>query len=44
MVLEAGANMPRVQVSDDSGETLDTGEFLGKTLVLWFYPKDATPG
>lgn len=43
-MLEAGADMPRISVLDDSGKMLNTGEFLGKTLVLWFYPKDATPG
>jgi len=43
-VLEAGSEMPRVTVTGDAGETLNTGDLLGKTLVLWFYPKDATPG
>ena len=43
-MLEAGAKMPRVTVTDDAGKTIDTGDLTGKTLVLWFYPKDATPG
>lgn len=43
-MLEAGAAMPRIQTLDDAGSSVNTGDFLGKTLVLWFYPKDATPG
>ena len=26
------------------GETRTLGDFAGKTLVLWFYPKADTPG
>ena len=43
-MLESGAALPRVTVLDDAGASVDTGSFVGKTLVLWFYPKDATPG
>lgn len=43
-MLETGAKMPRVAVLDDSGNTVNTADLLGKTLVLWFYPKDDTPG
>jgi thioredoxin-dependent peroxiredoxin len=43
-VLETGDTIPRMRVPDDTGGTIDTGDLLGKTLVLWFYPKDDTPG
>jgi peroxiredoxin Q/BCP len=43
-VLETGAKLPQLSVLDDSGNTVTTGDLLGKTLVLWFYPKDDTPG
>ena len=43
-VLEAGSTMPSMTVLDDSGNSVETGALLGKTLVLWFYPKDDTPG
>ncbi len=43
-VLAEGAKIPSVTVLDDSGNSVDTGELTGKTLVLWFYPKDDTPG
>lgn len=36
--------MPSLRVTDDEGKTFDTKDFLGKSLVLWFYPKDDTPG
>lgn len=36
--------MPRVRSVDDLGNPINTGDFLGKPLVLWFYPKDDTPG
>jgi peroxiredoxin Q/BCP len=36
--------MPRITVLDDAGKTLNTSDLMGKTLVLWFYPKDDTPG
>ncbi|HEV3155014.1 MAG TPA: redoxin domain-containing protein [Candidatus Baltobacteraceae bacterium] len=43
-MLQAGAAMPRVTVLDDTGREVDTAQFAGKPLVLWFYPKDDTPG
>ncbi len=43
-MLEAGAKMPHITVLDDGGKAVNTGDLLGKPLVLWFYPKDNTPG
>ena len=43
-VLDEGAKIPRMAVLDDSGKTVNTSDLAGKTLVLWFYPKDDTPG
>lgn len=43
-MLQAGDAMPRARIADDAGKEVDTAEFLGSPLVLWFYPKDATPG
>jgi thioredoxin-dependent peroxiredoxin len=43
-LLEAGAHMPDVTLLDDTGATVKTMDLLGKTLVLYFYPKDDTPG
>ncbi len=43
-MLSKGAQMPVVAVLDDGGSTIETSGLLGRTLVLWFYPKDDTPG
>lgn len=43
-MLAEGDRLPHLSVSDDSGRQLDTNELLGKTLVVYFYPKDDTPG
>jgi len=43
-MLETGAKLPAVKLADDSGAELSTKELLGKPLVVYFYPKDDTPG
>jgi peroxiredoxin Q/BCP len=43
-MLETGAKLPAVKLADDSGEQFSIKELLGKPLVIYFYPKDDTPG
>ncbi|HEV3157067.1 MAG TPA: peroxiredoxin [Candidatus Baltobacteraceae bacterium] len=43
-MLDVGDTLPIVTVLDDRGRSRSTREFLGKYLVLYFYPKDDTPG
>ena len=43
-MLKVGASMPSVTVEDDAGKKLKTKDLIGKPLVLYFYPKDDTPG
>jgi peroxiredoxin Q/BCP len=43
-MLETGAKLPAVRLADDSGATISTKDLIGKPLVLYFYPKDDTPG
>jgi peroxiredoxin len=43
-MLDVGAKVPRVTVLDDTGKTVNSGDLFKNTLVLWFYPKDDTPG
>jgi peroxiredoxin Q/BCP len=43
-MLETGSKLPALKVADDSGKLLSTKELIGKPLVLYFYPKDDTPG
>lgn len=43
-MLEAGIKAPDFSLSDQHGNTISISEFLGKKIVLYFYPKDNTPG
>lgn len=43
-MLEAGAVLPDVTITDDAGEAFAVRSLLGKPCVLFFYPKDDTPG
>ena len=36
--------MPSFQVVDQAGNTVTDKDFEGKKIVLYFYPKDNTPG
>lgn len=42
--LEAGAKVPSFSLKDDSGKTIKSSELKGRPVVLYFYPKDDTPG
>jgi peroxiredoxin Q/BCP len=44
MPLAVGTDAPAFTVKDTSGETVSLSDFAGKTVVLYFYPKDDTPG
>ena len=44
MALAAGAKAPDFTAKDDAGNTVSLSDFKGKTVVLYFYPKDDTPG
>jgi thioredoxin-dependent peroxiredoxin len=43
-MLGEGDRLPDVTVLDDSGAEVSTTDLLGGPLVLYFYPKDDTPG
>lgn len=42
--LEEGDKAPDFTGTDQNGNTLSLADFSGKKLVLYFYPKDDTPG
>jgi peroxiredoxin Q/BCP len=42
--LSDGDKAPDFALPNDRGETLSLKSFAGKMLVLYFYPKDDTPG
>jgi peroxiredoxin Q/BCP len=43
-MLNVGDQAPAFRVQDQDGETISLGQFAGKRVVLWFYPKADTPG
>ena len=44
MMLETGMKAPDFSLLDKEGNTLRLSDFQGKKVVLYFYPKDNTPG
>ena len=42
--LSVGAKAPSFSAPDQSGKTISLSDFAGKKVVLYFYPKDDTPG
>jgi peroxiredoxin Q/BCP len=43
-VIEEGAPAPDFELPSDTGETVTLSSLRGKPVVLYFYPKDDTPG
>jgi peroxiredoxin Q/BCP len=43
-VIEEGTPAPDFTLQSDSGESVTLSELRGKPVVLYFYPKDDTPG
>jgi thioredoxin-dependent peroxiredoxin len=43
-MLGEGDRLPAVTLLDDEGNSITTTDLLGAPLVLYFYPKDDTPG
>ena len=43
-MLEIGMKAPDFTLIDKDGKTVSLSDFLGKKVVLYFYPKDNTPG
>lgn len=44
MTLAVGSTAPDFTAKDTNGDTITLSQFKGKTVVLYFYPKDDTPG
>jgi peroxiredoxin Q/BCP len=42
--LKVGDTAPDFEALSDSGKTIKLSDFRGKRVVLYFYPKDSTPG
>jgi len=44
MALQPGDKAPDFQVNDENGNPVKLKDFKGKKVVLYFYPRDMTPG
>lgn len=43
-MLETGTTAPDFTLTDQHGSTVSLHDFAGKRIVLYFYPRDNTPG
>src|SRR5947209_16996108 len=43
-MIAEGQEAPDFELTSDTGETVKLSELRGKPVVLYFYPKDDTPG
>ena len=43
-MLEIGTKAPMFSLQDQNGNPVSLADFVGKKVILYFYPKDNTPG
>ena len=43
-MIEIGNKAPNFKLASNTGETLSLNSFKDKNILIYFYPKDATPG
>ncbi len=43
-MLQIGDKMPAFSVADEQGRVVTDKDLLGRKTVIYFYPKDSTPG
>jgi peroxiredoxin Q/BCP len=44
MAIQVGKKAPSFSLADESGRQVGLSDFSGKDLILYFYPRDDTPG
>jgi peroxiredoxin Q/BCP len=44
MTVKVGAKAPRFELESEDGKPVTIDDFSGRWLILYFYPKDNTPG
>jgi len=43
-MVEEGSTVPKFQLEDANGQLIKSSDFKGKKHVIYFYPRDFTPG
>ncbi|RMW37574.1 MAG: peroxiredoxin, partial [Candidatus Nitrosopelagicus sp.] len=43
-MIEEGEIVPKFQLEDADGKVVKSSQFKGKKFVVYFYPRDFTPG
>ena len=43
-MLKSGDRMPDFEVVDQNGDIVRSSDLIGKKTIIYFYPKDSTPG
>ncbi|MEY4134098.1 MAG: thioredoxin-dependent thiol peroxidase [Saprospiraceae bacterium] len=43
-IIKVGDKAPEFNATDEAGNPITIGQFKGRKLILFFYPKDDTPG
>ena len=43
-MLQIGDKMPAFSAADETGKMVTNNDLIGKKTVIYFYPKDSTPG
>jgi thioredoxin-dependent peroxiredoxin len=43
-MIEAGRKAPAFSLVADNGKKISLKDYAGRKVILYFYPKDATPG
>lgn len=44
ITLQPGDHAPKIQAKNQHGEIVSLSDYIGKKVILYFYPKDNTPG
>ena len=43
-MIEEGESVPKFTLNDSEGNKIKSTDFKGKKHIIYFYPKDFTPG